>query len=138
MFCIYTCFSIYPSPEQDSGVHMPISNNTGSLPDLTNLHFPSPMTTPIDSDDLLNQQQQYQQALRLGQLQPNNTTQQANSPGQRRRQAQTSPSPLVLSPQQSAQQTSPGHIHNIVPQPQVCTEHCCMRLSLLYNAMCRI
>ena len=45
-------FSIYPSPEQDSGGHtVPISNNTGSLPDLTNLNFPPPLTTPIDIED---------------------------------------------------------------------------------------
>ena len=31
--------------------HIPISSNTGSLPDLTSLHFPAPLTTPIDVDD---------------------------------------------------------------------------------------
>lgn len=33
------------------GPHIPISNNTGSLPDLTVLHFPSPLTTPLDAED---------------------------------------------------------------------------------------
>ena len=32
-------------------MHLPISNNTGSLPDLTILQFPSPLTTPIDVED---------------------------------------------------------------------------------------
>ncbi|CAG2169004.1 unnamed protein product [Oppiella nova] len=31
--------------------HIPISSNTGSLPDLTSLHFPAPLSTPIDVDD---------------------------------------------------------------------------------------
>lgn len=31
--------------------HIPISSNTGSLPDLTSLHFPAPLTTPIDAED---------------------------------------------------------------------------------------
>ncbi len=30
---------------------VPVSNNTGSLPDLTNLNFPPPLTTPIDMED---------------------------------------------------------------------------------------
>ncbi|KAI0223950.1 CREB-regulated transcription coactivator 3 [Lamellibrachia satsuma] len=50
--CEVPGINIYPSPEQDPTVHsIPISNNTGSLPDLTNLQFPSPMATPLDTDD---------------------------------------------------------------------------------------
>ena len=44
-------FSIYPSAEQDSQLHIPIGNNTGSLPDLTILQFPSPLTTPLDLEE---------------------------------------------------------------------------------------
>ena len=44
--CVFV-FSIYPSPEQ--GQSIPISNSTGSLPDLTNIHFPSPLATPLDA-----------------------------------------------------------------------------------------
>ncbi|XP_031561524.1 uncharacterized protein LOC116297441 [Actinia tenebrosa] len=37
--------------EQVSPVSTPQMANTGSLPDLTNLHIPSPLPTPIDVDD---------------------------------------------------------------------------------------
>ncbi|XP_026233704.1 CREB-regulated transcription coactivator 3 isoform X2 [Anabas testudineus] len=45
--------NIFPSPEQNPGLsHYQGSLNTGgSLPDLSNLHFPSPLSTPLDPDD---------------------------------------------------------------------------------------
>ena len=47
--------SIFSSPEQPSPppVHgVPASLNTGgSLPDLSSLHFPSPLPTPLDQDE---------------------------------------------------------------------------------------
>lgn len=45
--------SIFPSPEQNPGLsHYQGSLNTGgSLPDLSNLHFPSPLSTPLDPED---------------------------------------------------------------------------------------
>lgn len=42
-------FSIHPSAH-DNSVQIPIGNNTGSLPDLTSVHFPSPLHTPIDQE----------------------------------------------------------------------------------------
>ncbi|KAM9844380.1 CREB-regulated transcription coactivator 1 [Aulostomus maculatus] len=44
---------IFPSPEQQlSSSLKPAAHNTGgSLPDLTNIQFPSPLPTPLDSDD---------------------------------------------------------------------------------------
>ncbi|KAM8794336.1 CREB-regulated transcription coactivator 2 [Eudromia elegans] len=44
---------IFPSPDQPANVPlMPSALNTGgSLPDLTNLHFPSPLPTPLDPDE---------------------------------------------------------------------------------------
>lgn len=42
--------SIVPGPEPN-GIQIPIGNNTGSLPDLTNLQFASPLPNPIDGDD---------------------------------------------------------------------------------------
>ncbi|XP_032663917.1 CREB-regulated transcription coactivator 1-like isoform X8 [Odontomachus brunneus] len=42
--------NIYPS-SQPPGQQIPIGNNTGSLPDLSNVHFPSPIHTPLDQDD---------------------------------------------------------------------------------------
>ncbi|XP_046556492.1 CREB-regulated transcription coactivator 1-like isoform X5 [Haliotis rubra] len=102
--CEVPNINIYPSQEQDSGApHIPISNNTGSLPDLTVLNFPSPMATPLDVEP-----QDYQQQgspvnlsptslnhMTMSPQQQHVTSQQ--SPGQRRRHAQGVPSPLVLS-----------------------------------------
>lgn len=94
--------SIYPSQEQDSGVHIPISSNTGSLPDLTNLHFPSPLATPLDVED-----QSYSQgspanlsptsAHHMGMgVPPGSNQPQQQSPVARRRHPHGGPSPLVL------------------------------------------
>ncbi|XP_058795237.1 CREB-regulated transcription coactivator 1-like isoform X3 [Phymastichus coffea] len=33
------------------GAQIPIGNNTGSLPDLSNVHFPAPLHTPLDQED---------------------------------------------------------------------------------------
>ncbi|XP_046354888.1 CREB-regulated transcription coactivator 1-like isoform X3 [Haliotis rufescens] len=102
--CEVPNINIYPSQEQDSGApHIPISNNTGSLPDLTVLNFPSPMATPLDVEP-----QDYQQQGSPVNLSPTSlnhmtmSPQQQHvasqqSPGQRRRHAQGVPSPLVLS-----------------------------------------
>ncbi|NXL53418.1 CRTC2 protein, partial [Podilymbus podiceps] len=45
--------AVFPSPDQPANVPlMPSALNTGgSLPDLTNLHFPSPLPTPLDPDE---------------------------------------------------------------------------------------
>uniref|UniRef100_A0A3Q3J6B4 Uncharacterized protein n=1 Tax=Monopterus albus TaxID=43700 RepID=A0A3Q3J6B4_MONAL len=52
IFSFILC-SIFPSPEQNPGLsHYQSSLNTGgSLPDLSNLHFPSPLSTPLDPED---------------------------------------------------------------------------------------
>ncbi|XP_075301552.1 CREB-regulated transcription coactivator 2 [Opisthocomus hoazin] len=44
---------VFPSPDQPANVPLiPSALNTGgSLPDLTNLHFPSPLPTPLDPDE---------------------------------------------------------------------------------------
>ncbi|XP_044847162.1 CREB-regulated transcription coactivator 2 isoform X1 [Mauremys mutica] len=44
---------IFPSPDQPANVPLiPTALNTGgSLPDLTSLHFPSPLPTPLDPDE---------------------------------------------------------------------------------------
>lgn len=46
---------ICPSEQQQEPASspIPISSNTGSLPDLTNLHIPPPLTTPLDTEDTL-------------------------------------------------------------------------------------
>lgn len=43
-------FSIYPSAHDPGMVQIPIGNNTGSLPDLTNMDFTSPIHAPLDQD----------------------------------------------------------------------------------------
>lgn len=45
--------SIFPSPEQNPGLchYQGLLNTGGSLPDLSNLHFPSPLSTPLDPED---------------------------------------------------------------------------------------
>uniref|UniRef100_A0AAQ5ZE32 CREB regulated transcription coactivator 3 n=1 Tax=Amphiprion ocellaris TaxID=80972 RepID=A0AAQ5ZE32_AMPOC len=52
-FFVDFCCSIFPSPEQNPGLsHYQGSLSTGgSLPDLSNLQFPSPLSTPLDPDD---------------------------------------------------------------------------------------
>lgn len=58
-FCIFQCtdivllYSIFPSPEQNMGLshYQGTLNTGGSLPDLSNLHFPSPLPTPLDPDE---------------------------------------------------------------------------------------
>lgn len=56
--CEVPGINIYPSQDENNSSdsivnhhHIPISSNTGSLPDLTNLHFPVPLHTPIDVED---------------------------------------------------------------------------------------
>lgn len=51
IFCL-SC-SIFPSPEQNPGLsHYQGSLSTGgSLPDLSNLQFSSPLSTPLDPED---------------------------------------------------------------------------------------
>lgn len=55
-FCEFVLFfflfvsSIYPS-SQPPGPQTPIGNNTGSLPDLSTVHFPSPLHTPLDQEE---------------------------------------------------------------------------------------
>ncbi|XP_066156694.1 CREB-regulated transcription coactivator 1-like isoform X5 [Euwallacea fornicatus] len=41
---------IYPSTHDPGMVQIPIGNNTGSLPDLTNMDFTSPIHVPIDQE----------------------------------------------------------------------------------------
>lgn len=51
--CALCTPSIFPSAEQENASTLtPTPYNTGgSLPDLTNIHFPSPLPTPLDPDE---------------------------------------------------------------------------------------
>lgn len=46
--------SAFPSPDQPAGVPglPPAMNTGGSLPDLTSLHFPPPLPTPLDPEEM--------------------------------------------------------------------------------------
>lgn len=56
--CDVPGITIFPSQEDGGNghninqSHIPISANTGSLPDLSSFHFPAPLSTPIDSEEL--------------------------------------------------------------------------------------
>lgn len=47
---VFMAFSIYTTAHEPGIVQIPIGNNTGSLPDLTSVHFPSPIHAPLDHD----------------------------------------------------------------------------------------
>uniref|UniRef100_G3PZJ7 CREB regulated transcription coactivator 3 n=1 Tax=Gasterosteus aculeatus TaxID=69293 RepID=G3PZJ7_GASAC len=51
--CEVPGINIFPSPEQNPGLshYQGLLNTSGSLPDLTNLHFASPLSTPLDPED---------------------------------------------------------------------------------------
>ncbi|XP_004873446.1 CREB-regulated transcription coactivator 1 isoform X1 [Heterocephalus glaber] len=51
--CEVPGINIFPSTEQESTTALiPATHNTGgSLPDLTNIHFPSPLPTPLDPEE---------------------------------------------------------------------------------------
>lgn len=51
--CDVPGIAIYPTQEEPNTGHhhVPISANTGSLPDLTSFHFPAPLVTPIDVEE---------------------------------------------------------------------------------------
>ncbi|XP_068131423.1 CREB-regulated transcription coactivator 3 isoform X2 [Hyperolius riggenbachi] len=53
--CEVPGIKVFPSSDQNAGLsHFQGNLNTGgSLPDLTNLHFPSPLPTPLDPDDTI-------------------------------------------------------------------------------------
>ncbi|KAM8876345.1 CREB-regulated transcription coactivator 3 isoform 1-T1 [Synchiropus picturatus] len=51
--CEVPGINIFPSPEQNPGLshYQGALNTGGSLPDLSNLHFPPPLSTPLDPED---------------------------------------------------------------------------------------
>ncbi|XP_058516282.1 CREB-regulated transcription coactivator 2 isoform X1 [Ochotona princeps] len=51
--CEVPGINIFPSPDQPANVPVlpPALNTGGSLPDLTNLHFPPPLPTPLDPEE---------------------------------------------------------------------------------------
>ncbi|XP_051576145.1 CREB-regulated transcription coactivator 2-like isoform X2 [Myxocyprinus asiaticus] len=51
--CEVPGITVFPSPDQQGGAPhgSTVLNTGGSLPDLTSLHFPSPLPTPLDPDE---------------------------------------------------------------------------------------
>ncbi|XP_060057494.1 CREB-regulated transcription coactivator 2 isoform X3 [Erinaceus europaeus] len=51
--CEVPGINIFPSPDQPANMPVlpPAMNTGGSLPDLTNLHFPPPLPTPLDPEE---------------------------------------------------------------------------------------
>ncbi|BFZ02451.1 hypothetical protein BsWGS_05492 [Bradybaena similaris] len=103
--CEVPNINIYPSHEHDSNnspapVMSVTSNNTGSLPDLSVLQFPSPLATPLDQEDPYNTAGAGT-PVSLSPTSPHHMPighQSQQSPGQRRRHGSNMslPSPLVL------------------------------------------
>ncbi|XP_032452960.1 CREB-regulated transcription coactivator 1 isoform X14 [Nasonia vitripennis] len=98
--------NVYPS-SQPPGQQIPIGNNTGSLPDLSNVRFSSPLVTPLDQEDH-SSGSQYSNGL----TQENNTSASQQdlrvagySPQQQNVTGTTSPG----IPQQHPVAHSPGH-----------------------------
>ena len=54
--CDVPGITIFPTQEDgthvNNQVHLPLSANTGSLPDLSSFHFPAPLPAPIDGEEL--------------------------------------------------------------------------------------
>lgn len=83
--CVCANCSIQPTPEQDSGIHIPShASNTGSLPDLSGLQF-----TPSTPDDNTADTTYHH----IGPMRSSGTQ---GSPGSRHHRARTGPKPLVL------------------------------------------
>ncbi|XP_013086685.1 CREB-regulated transcription coactivator 1-like isoform X4 [Biomphalaria glabrata] len=103
--CEVPNINIYPSQEMEgNNTNSPViqmtANNTGSLPDLSVLQFPSPLPTPLDHDDPYNTAAG-NSPVSLSPTSPRHmpmSIQNPQSPNQRRRQpsGMSLPSPLVL------------------------------------------
>uniref|UniRef100_A0A665VBI3 CREB regulated transcription coactivator 1 n=1 Tax=Echeneis naucrates TaxID=173247 RepID=A0A665VBI3_ECHNA len=53
--CDVPGINIFPSPDQELTPSVPAAHNTGgSLPDLTNIQFPPPLSTPLDPEDAVS------------------------------------------------------------------------------------
>ncbi|XP_059179340.1 CREB-regulated transcription coactivator 1-like isoform X2 [Physella acuta] len=103
--CEVPNINIYPSQEHDgqnsSSVIPMTTSNTGSLPDLSVLQFPSPLSTPLDQEDPYNTGGTGNSPVSLSPTSPRHmpmSHQNPQSPNQRRRQTSgiSLPSPLVL------------------------------------------
>lgn len=86
-----------------------MATNTGSLPDLTSIQFPSPLPHPLDTEDGNHMQQRHPHQMNMPQIQArpsalppslppymNSLSRPPLSPGKPRRHTHNGPSPLIL------------------------------------------
>ncbi|KAM5191064.1 CREB-regulated transcription coactivator 1 isoform 12-T12 [Callospermophilus lateralis] len=115
--CEVPGINIFPSADQENTTALiPATHNTGgSLPDLTNIHFPSPLPTPLDPEEptfpaLSSSSSTGNLAANLTHLGIGGAGQGMNTPGSSPQHRPAGVSPLSLSTEarrQQAQQVSP-------------------------------
>ncbi|XP_044629272.1 CREB-regulated transcription coactivator 1 isoform X9 [Equus asinus] len=115
--CEVPGINIFPSADQENTTALiPATHNTGgSLPDLTNIHFPSPLPTPLDPEEptfpaLSSSSSTGNLAANLTHLGLGATGQGMSTPGSSPQHRPAGVSPLSLSTEarrQQAQQVSP-------------------------------
>ncbi|XP_050439258.1 CREB-regulated transcription coactivator 1-like isoform X2 [Adelges cooleyi] len=90
---------VFTTQQEPGVVQIPIGNNTGSLPDLTNFQFSPPIHAPLDQDDQYNLSSPYNS---------NSPITEGYSPqGSQGSQGTPSQSPSVLSPVSANSRTPP-------------------------------
>nr|XP_028695435.1 CREB-regulated transcription coactivator 1 isoform X4 [Macaca mulatta] len=112
--CEVPGINIFPSADQENTTALiPATHNTGgSLPDLTNIHFPSPLPTPLDPEEptfpaLSSSSSTGNLAANLTHLGIGGTGQGMNTPGSSPQHRPAGVSPLSLSTEARRQQASP-------------------------------
>ncbi|XP_035888501.1 CREB-regulated transcription coactivator 1 isoform X5 [Phyllostomus discolor] len=115
--CEVPGINIFPSADQENATALiPAAHNTGgSLPDLTNIHFPSPLPTPLDPEEptfpaLSSSSSTGNLTANLTHLGIGGTGQGMSTPGSSPQHRPAGVSPLSLSSEarrQQAQQVSP-------------------------------
>ncbi|VVC43358.1 Transducer of regulated CREB activity, N-terminal,Transducer of regulated CREB activity, middle [Cinara cedri] len=92
--------NVFTTQQEPGVVQIPIGNNTGSLPDLTNFQFSPPIHAPLDQDDQYNLSSPYNSSSPL-------TTDGCSPQGSQGSQGTPSQSPSVLSPVSINSRTPP-------------------------------
>uniref|UniRef100_G1R2E8 CREB regulated transcription coactivator 1 n=1 Tax=Nomascus leucogenys TaxID=61853 RepID=G1R2E8_NOMLE len=112
--CEVPGINIFPSVDQENTTALiPATHNTGgSLPDLTNIHFPSPLPTPLDPEEptfpaLSSSSSTGNLAANLTHLGIGGAGQGMNTPGSSPQHRPAGVSPLSLSTEARRQQASP-------------------------------
>uniref|UniRef100_A0A8C8YJZ6 CREB regulated transcription coactivator 1 n=1 Tax=Prolemur simus TaxID=1328070 RepID=A0A8C8YJZ6_PROSS len=112
--CEVPGINIFPSVDQENTTALiPATHNTGgSLPDLTNIHFPSPLPTPLDPEEptfpaLSSSGSTGNLAATLTHLGIGGAGQGMSTPGSSPQHRPSGVSPLSLSTEARRQQTSP-------------------------------